>query len=136
MMNVTNVPLVCLAIGVVIHISLLFVFINQLHYGIQGLGYAGAIANTVVYVLILAYNFFNAKLRPTMKLPDGRTFDLEGIWEYYRVGIPNTIMRSFEWWAYEAMTLLSGYISVDAQAAQVVTMNIVALIFMISLGMQ
>jgi hypothetical protein len=34
------------------------------------------------------------------------------------------------------MTLLAGYISVDDQAAQVVTMNLVALMFMIALGMQ
>ena len=136
MMNVTQVPLFCLITGVFIHIGCLFIFINKCNYGIQGLGYAGSIANITVYLAALSYTFLDSKLRPTMKLPDRRTFALDGIWEYYRIGIPNAIMSCFEWWAYEVMTLLAGYISVDAQAAQVVTMNLVALMFMIALGMQ
>lgn len=44
-------------------------------------------------------------------------------------------MLMLEWWAYEVMTLLSGYIGVNEQASQVVIMNIIALLFMIALGL-
>jgi Na+-driven multidrug efflux pump len=59
MMNVTTIPLYCLITGVIIHISLLFVFINQYHLGIQGLGYAASIANTMVYVSVMIFGFFD-----------------------------------------------------------------------------
>ena len=49
-----------------------------------------------------------------MKIPDKRTFELDGIMEYYRIGIPNTLMRCFEIWAYEVMIIVAGYISVNA----------------------
>ena len=74
MMDVTQVPFYCLITGVAIHISCLYVFVIKYHYGIQGLGYAGSIANTTVYLAILLYTYFDPKLRPTMKLPDRRTF--------------------------------------------------------------
>lgn len=58
-----------------------------------------------------------------------------GIADYLKLGIPAALLAILEWWAYELMTVISGYISVTAQASQVVIMNIIALLFMIAIGL-
>jgi len=60
---------------------------------------------------------------------------LGGIADYLKLGIPAALLAILEWWAYELMTVISGYISVTAQASQVVIMNIIALLFMIAIGL-
>jgi MATE family multidrug resistance protein len=52
------------------------------------------------------------------------------------LGIPSAMMLCLEWWAFEVMTLLAGYIGVDEMAAQVIIMNVLALVFMIAVGLQ
>jgi len=51
------------------------------------------------------------------------------------LGIPSAMMLCLEWWAYEVMTLMSGYIGVKEQAAQIVLMNMIAFMFMFALGL-
>lgn len=43
-------------------------------------------------------------------------------------------MLCFEWWAFELLAIFSGYISIEAIAAEVIIINIVSFIFMIPLG--
>jgi hypothetical protein len=38
------------------------------------------------------------------------------LYEYLALGVPLAMMLCLEWWAFEAMVLMSGYIGVDAQA--------------------
>jgi Na+-driven multidrug efflux pump len=74
MMNDTTVSFYCLISGVAIHISCLYYFVILHNCGIQGLGYAGSIANTTVYTVIMLYSYLNPTIRQAMKLPDRRTF--------------------------------------------------------------
>jgi len=53
---------------------------------------------------------------------------------YLAIGLPSAMMVCFEWWAFEVLAVLSGYISVAALAAEVVIINIVSFIFMMPLG--
>jgi MATE family multidrug resistance protein len=53
---------------------------------------------------------------------------------YLRVGIPGAMMLCFEWWAFEILAIFTGYMGVDALAAEVVIINIVSFIFMLPLG--
>ena len=41
-----------------------------------------------------------------------------------------------EWWGYEIVTILGGYIGVNEQAVLVVLFNIIAFMFMVPLGLQ
>ena len=43
-------------------------------------------------------------------------------------------MLCFEWWVFELLAIFSGLMSVEALAAEVIVVNIVALIFMVPLG--
>jgi Na+-driven multidrug efflux pump len=46
------------------------------------------------------------------------------------------MMLCLEWWAFEAMVIMSGYIGVNEQAAQIILLNIVGLMFFLALGLQ
>lgn len=54
--------------------------------------------------------------------------------EYLKIGIPGACMLCFEWWCFELLAIFSGLMSVEALAAEVIIVNIVALIFMVPLG--
>lgn len=53
---------------------------------------------------------------------------------YLRVGVPGACMLCFEWWAFEILAIFTGYMGVEALAAEVVIINIVSFIFMMPLG--
>ena len=63
---------------------------------------------------ILIYSSCIPEISEAKFLPEKRTF--RGIGQYLALGIPSTMMLCLEWWAFEAMVLMSGYIGVDAQA--------------------
>jgi len=54
--------------------------------------------------------------------------------QYLAIGLPSALMVCFEWWAFEVLAVLSGYMSVEALAAEVVIINIVSFTFMMPLG--
>jgi MATE family multidrug resistance protein len=47
-------------------------------------------------------------------LPDKRVIRIEGLIQYFKLGIPSAIMLCLEWWAYETMTIISGLIGVHS----------------------
>lgn len=57
-----------------------------------------------------------------------------GLREYLGYGIPSMLMLVLEIWAFEAMLVMSGFLGVDEQSANVVLMNTVGLVFMTCLG--
>lgn len=44
-------------------------------------------------------------------MPDSRMFT--NIGQYLVLGVPSAAMMCLEWWAYEVMTLMAGYIGVN-----------------------
>ena len=62
--------------------------------------------------------------------------DPVNIRDFFMLGIPCAVMVCLEWWAYQIMTLLSGYLGVHEQAAQILITNVSGILFMISLGLQ
>jgi hypothetical protein len=43
-------------------------------------------------------------------------FEIKGLINYFKLGIPSTGMLCLEWWAFEIMALLAVYISLKATA--------------------
>jgi len=54
--------------------------------------------------------------------------------EYLKISIPTLFMLCPEWWAFELLIILSGYIGVNDQAVMVVSLNLVGILFMFPLG--
>jgi MATE family multidrug resistance protein len=55
---------------------------------------------------------------------------------YLRVGIPSTTMLCLEWWSFEVLAFMAGYVSVEALSAHVVVLNTHTLLIMVPLGAQ
>ena len=55
---------------------------------------------------------------------------------YFHLAIPSMLMLCAEWWAFEIITIMSGYLGVDEQAVIVVLHNLSELIFMLMVGFQ
>lgn len=58
----------------------------------------------------------------------------EGWGKYFKLGIPSILMLIPEWWAFEFLTIMAGWIGVDEQAVMVVVFNLIALFFMVPMG--
>lgn len=55
--------------------------------------------------------------------------------EYFKLGLPGTIMLCSEWWAYEILTIFASLLGTAEVAAQTIILQTASLAFMIPLGM-
>ena len=55
---------------------------------------------------------------------------------YLRVGVPSLVMLCLEWWSFEVLAFMAGYISLEATAAHVVVLNTHVVVIMVPLGTQ
>jgi hypothetical protein len=73
-------------------------------------------------IIMLVYTHRSSELQSALIKPDKRVFDDLGI--YFSLAIPSYIMVALDWWAWEFMILISGFLGVNEQAATVVLMNV------------
>lgn len=114
MIELTRIPLICQFIGTVIHIGFCLLLVSKFEMGIEGIGYASSISNLSVYMSLIMYTHSTPSIQEAVQMPNARTF--QGLYEYLTLGVPLAMMLCLEWWAFEAMVLMSGYIGVDEQA--------------------
>ena len=102
--------------------------------GIQGLGLATSITNFNLLTLTMVYCNCSSQIRPTL----GRMSlaSLRGWQEYLSIALPSTIIICSEWWAFEVLTVISGIISIEAQAIQTIVTSGCAILFEVPLGYQ
>ena len=95
-----------------------------------------ALASNITYIgnmlITDIWCYSNSSIRKTYTKPDMRMFNDVG--SYLKISIPGACMLCFEWWVFELLAIFSGLMSVEALAAEVVVVNIVAFIFMMPLG--
>ena len=116
------------------HFIASFFFVVYLDLGILGTGYSSACSFFVTFLALIYFSFKQKDIRETMVWPDTRIF--LGLKEYLYIAIPSMLMIFLDWWVWELMILLSGYLSVAEQAAQIVLMNIKSFLYMFGLGME
>ena len=100
------VPMICLSIGIVLHIISNYIFVLKMHLGLKGTGYAGVITNIFILSLQLWYTTKLKDIKPAIFWFDGRTF--KGLKTYFQYGIPSCIMLCLDQWVYEMMVVISG----------------------------
>ena len=127
-----NVPLICQVAGTVVHVILCYILVWKMDLEIAGVGIAASISNFIIYICLLQYSAMIPEIQDAIQWPNKRAF--RDIGQYLALGIPSALMLCLEWWAFEVMTLITGYIGVDEQASQVIIINIVAIMYMVSLG--
>ena len=64
----------------------------------------------VVYIMLLVFTYLQYDLRDAWLAPDWRIF--VGLRSYLALAIPSTICLVLDWWVWELMVLISGYLGV------------------------
>jgi Na+-driven multidrug efflux pump len=88
--------------------------------GIKGLALASVIRELCGYVLLLIYTNNQEDISEAVFMPDSESFDNLG--EQIKLAVPAAIMVMLEWWIWELMILISGYLGVAEQASTVIVM--------------
>ena len=67
-------------------------------------------------------------------MPDRRVFD--ELKQYMKIGIPSTVMLCLDWWVWELLILISGWLGTHEQATNIVIMNIILITYMLTMGLE
>jgi len=100
---------------------------------IVGTGLANLTSQFVAFVLLIYYTRQQDEIKPALISPDSRIF--KHIKEYMALGIPSYIMMASDWWVWEFMILISGWLGVQQQASCIVIMLIVSTAYMVAIGL-
>ena len=84
----------------------------------------------LLWWLIRATNLHEGAWRPW----DRRSFELAGVWQILRLGLPIGMQLSLEGWAWSFSTLMAGWLSTTALGAHVIVLNMASVSFMFPLG--
>lgn len=135
----TGVPLILITIVTLINIGLNYILIFG-HFGaprleLFGAGIASSIASILGFVLFVLYIQWDKRARQfnlfkRIYQPDWARFK-----EIITLGVPISITSVFEGALFNALVLVTGLIGVMEQAAYQITLNAVALAFMLPYGM-
>eukprot|EP01100_Stratorugosa_tubuloviscum_P012327 TRINITY_DN580_c1_g3_i3.p1 TRINITY_DN580_c1_g3~~TRINITY_DN580_c1_g3_i3.p1 ORF type:complete len:562 (-),score=201.80 TRINITY_DN580_c1_g3_i3:1271-2956(-) len=126
------IPTVITALATVINFSLLYIFVNVFHQGLEAAG--GCLAYTW-YFLFVAIIFYFLTFDRNGILLFKWSFDAFKGWpEYLKLGLPGAAMICFEWWAFEILTFLAGKLGIEELAAHGILINTLSFCYMLPLG--
>ena len=74
-----------------------------------------------------------SELKDAWSFPDRECF--RGLWAYIKLGISSCTMMLIEFASFAAMTLMSGYISVESMAGQIIIGNTRSVLFLFAVGL-
>ena len=84
--------------------------------------------------MLLVFTYLQEDLMEAWLAPDMRIFI--GLKSYFSLAIPSTISLVLDWWVWELMVLISGYLGVVEQASCILIMQICALSYQVAIGLE
>jgi MATE family multidrug resistance protein len=110
-MNLAYIPMLATVITTAIHVGVLILFLKTFNLGILGIIYANTLTNSIQFLIILIYAGKKQSIKESIFWPD---YDSFNAWKpYLTLSIPSTVMLCAEWWYFELLTLVAGYIGVN-----------------------
>ncbi|KAL0457427.1 UNVERIFIED_CONTAM: protein DETOXIFICATION 55 [Sesamum latifolium] len=108
----------CTLLAILLHYPITVFFTFHQHLGIQGIAISTFIANLNVLLFLLGYiNYAHnekTSLSKSLVPPSNKLGSTTALWEEWgmllRLAIPSCLGVCLEWWWYELMTLLAGYL--------------------------
>ena len=110
-----------------------YIFVLKMGLGITGTGYACVFSNLTM-TLILLTCLYCTDMRKALVCPDKRVF--EDSYEFLKISGPNILMLCLDWWVFEFMSVIPGWIGVKEQATMIILLNFVELTYMVAVGLQ
>lgn len=103
--------------------------------GLEGAGLATGLTRCMLLLSLAAYTALAGLHHGAWERPSLAAFDLRGLAEIVRHGIPVGLQYGLENWAFQLSTLVAGVLGDEPLAAHVIVINLAALAFMIPLGL-
>jgi len=119
------------------HLFWCWFFINNLEMGYTGAAFAlnityiSCFIGQEIYLLTCGKNY-TAPMNK--RFLDRETFT--GWGAFLQQGIGTTMLQCFEWWAFEILAIFAGMMTVTELSAQVAVINIIAVTYMLPMGVQ
>lgn len=103
-------------------------FVHTLDLGLYGASYATCITYGTNFFVILFYTtIVERKFRKIWNINLKKSFNDWG--SYLKLGLPGTFMILLDFWAYDIISFQSGYLKVEATAAQNILYGVHCLCF-------
>ena len=128
------VPMYAQIISSVLHIVLCIFMVMRLNMGVEGLGIATMITYFLMYLFTILYALCIPQIRKAMFCPNKDSFT--GWWDYLSISLPATVMLLAEGWAFNVLGIIAGLISVNDQAVNTILLQLIAIMFMVPMGIQ
>ncbi|KAL7128435.1 hypothetical protein ABFS83_14G316800 [Erythranthe nasuta] len=107
--GVTKPQMWCTLLAVVFHVPLNYVLVVVMGLGVRGVAVASVLTNLHMMLLILGYVCVYGRWEWRWRRP-GIGGDCGGIGRLLRLAIPSCAGICLEWWWYEIVTVLAGYL--------------------------
>lgn len=117
LMEYTKPQLICQLICQIFHLGFCYYLVIVQDQGIQGIGYASTLSNLLIYSGIIIYTRSQNDILEVVHWPDAQIFNYEGVMQYMKLGLPSAGMLCIEWWSFEIVVLLSGYMGVNSNSS-------------------
>jgi multidrug resistance protein, MATE family len=102
--------------------------------GLEGAGLATGLTRCVMLLTLALWTWGKGLHRGAWERPSLAAFELRGLAEIVRHGLPVGLQYGLETWAFQITTLLAGRIGEVSLAAHVIALNLASLSFMVPLG--
>ena len=118
----------------VLHIVLCIFMVTKYDMGVEGLGIATMITYFLMYFFTIIYALCIPQIRKAMLCPNKDAFS--GWSDYLSISLPATVMLLAEGWAFNVLGIIAGLISVNDQAVNTILLQLIAIMFMVPMGIQ
>lgn len=117
-----------------LHLLWNILFIKFLNLGIAGIGLASLLTNLLGLILnvYITSTHEEIALMNSVSIFDSRV--MENTMIYLSIGMPNVTILMLDWTAFEASSIMAGYLGVEEQAVNCVVLNILTITFQIPYG--
>ncbi|GAB2271958.1 Protein DETOXIFICATION 54 [Dionaea muscipula] len=107
--QVTKPMMYCTLIAVAFHVPFNYLLVVVMGYGVPGVAVASVVTNINMVVLLAGYVYMRCEFKwgPGRRLLGGGTGDVV---ELLRLAVPSCLGICLEWWWYEIVTVLAGYL--------------------------
>jgi MATE family multidrug resistance protein len=130
----TRQVMYAMVLSSIVGLGATFAFIVHLDMGLDGAALGFTVQNAVnVFLMVI----FAMRSRHFRKIWGGVTREaFQGWGGYLKVAVPSCLLCCIEWWSWEAITFMSGYISTLDLGIQSVLINVLAIGYITPGGLQ
>ena len=111
MVGQSKVPMICQGVGIGLHGAFCYVFIKVMELEIQGVALAWAASNAIILVSLHIYTFRVPEIKGALVCPSKDVF--KNLGEFLKLSVPCILSIASEFWAWEIMNLIVGYVGVN-----------------------